>query len=450
MKIILMHITNFMTGFYNKAKNSIRGYGYPVSRFITRLLTAASFALIIFLSACEEDPTTIGSSILPGKDFNIISASDTFTIVSYTAYLDSISSMHPSSSYLGSIYSDYFGITNGGFVSQLWLYSEWPNDSRSLDSMILTLQIEDVIGEVPGDGIVEIWEVDEFMHLDTTYYTSRDVPTKQLLASFSVPQLSNTDTVLTFNMPSIFIEELTRDTNMIYLRTDSIDFRNYFNGLYFKYPQSDNFHMLKVNVTGGYTNLALYYTDTTDSKRAFVFPFNTKAVYHNTFKHDFDAADPDKKIKYLNQEVKDTITYIQGFNGAFTIISIPGLEQIKDQMPIGINKARLYLPAWTDENEFPIGTLPERILARYVDEDGKRHYLSDYELSYEFLDGKFYSLDEQYILNITNFVQDYLEGKVPEPRIEVVLPGFSRENIILKANSNNINPKFELVLTELE
>ena len=119
-------------------------------------------------------------------------------------------------------------------------------------------------------------------------------------------------------------------------------------------------------------------------------------------------------------------------------------------MPIGINKARLYLPAWTDENEFPKENLPERILARYVDDDGKRHYLSDYELSYEFLDGKFYTLDERYILNITNFVQDYLEGKVSEPNIEVVLPGFTRENVILKANSNDIKPRFELVLTEME
>lgn len=450
MKIILMHITNFMTSFYNKATNSIRGYAFPVSRFITSLFTAASFALIILLSACEEDPTSIGGSILPGRDFNIISASDTFTVESYTAYLDSISSMHPSSSFLGSMYSDYFGITNGGFVSQLWLYSPWYNDTRTLDSMILTLEVEDVIGDMPDDGIIEVWEVDEFMHLDSTYYTSRDVPTKHLLSAFSVPKLTNFDTILKFHMSPFFIDEITRDTTMIYLRTDSIDFRNYFNGLYFNYPQTSSFHMLQLNITGGNTNLALYYTDTTGSKLAFVFPFNTKAVYYNTFKHDFDAADPEKKIKYLNQEIKDTITYVQGFNGAYTIISIPGLEQVKEQMPIGINKARLYLPAWTDENEFPKENLPERILARYVDDDGKRHYLSDYELSYEFLDGKFYTLDERYILNITNFVQDYLEGKVSEPNIEVVLPGFTRENVILKANSNDIKPRFELVLTEME
>ena len=439
-----------MTGFYSKAQNSIRGYGFPVSQFITRLLTAASFALIILLSACEEDPTSIGSSILPGRDFNIISASDTFTVESYTGYLDSIKSMNPSSSFLGSIYSDYFGTTNGGFVSQLWLYSPWYNDSQTLDSLILTLELDDVIGEIPGDGIIEIWEVDEFMHLDSTYYTSREVPKKQLLGTFSIPQIAATDTFLTFHMSRFFLEELTRDTTMIYLKTDSIDFRNYFNGLYFKYPQSSNYHMLEFNITGGNTNLALYYTDTTGNKQAFVFAFNNKAAYYNTFNHDFESADQDKKIKYLNQDVKDTITYIQGFNGAYTIISIPGLESIKEQMPIGINKARLYLPAWTDEIDFPKESLPERILARYVDNDGQRHYLSDYELSYEFLDGKFYTLDEQYILNITNFVQDYLEGKISEPNIEVVLPGFTRENIILRANSNNIKPRFELVLTELE
>ena len=74
--------------------------------------------------------------------------------------------------------------------------------------------------------------------------------------------------------------------------------------------------------------------------------------------------------------------------------------------------------------------------------------LKDYELSSEFFDGKFYELDEIYKLNITTFVQEYLEGLIEEPEIELILPGFSSENGMLWANNGSKAPRFELVLTD--
>ena len=446
---MLMHITNFMTSFYNKPANykGKRSSHKFISNF--RLFSAASILGLLALFACEEDPTKIGGSILPGSDFNVLAATDTLSVESYTYYLDTIRSSHPTSSYLGSIYNEYFGITEGGFVTQLWLYSAWPNHSRTIDSMKLRIDIDDVIGNfVPGDEI-EIWEVDEKMDLDSVYYTSRTVPTKQLLGTFALPSLPNTDTTLTFDMPQTFIDEILRDTTKIFLDNDSADFRDYFNGLYFKYPQSANYHMVKANFMGGSTDLTVYYTDTLGSNRSFIFIINSKAANYNTFTHDFDAADPAKKIKYLNQDVADTVSYMQGFNGAYTTLVIPGLEELKAQMPLGINKARLYLPAFIDETYFPKEFLPVRILARYLDSDGQRVLLSDYVLNSDFFDGKFYTLDENYVINITNFVQQYLEGEIEEPKIEIILPGYDSQNIILWANSAAKKPRLELVVTEL-
>ena len=131
----------------------------------------------------------------------------------------------------------------------------------------------------------------------------------------------------------------------------------------------------------------------------------------------------------------------------YSRIRIPALEELKLSKPMGINKARLYLPAFTDETDFPKDKLPDRVIARYVNSEGDRMLLTDYQLSSDFMDGQFYSLDEQYILNITNFVQEYLEGDIPEPEIEIVLSSFARENAIFYGNNGARKPKLEIVYT---
>ena len=310
-----MLIMNFMTTYYNRVRENGQENGrtFFSIRIFFKLLIIPAVA-IAMLTACEEEPSVIGGGILPGSDFNSLISIDTFSIKSYTGYLDSLRSSQPSYSYLGSYYSPYFGLTKAGFATQMWLYGAWPGASVSWDSLIFSIRISGVIGATPDYQTVNIWEVDEYMHQDSTYYTTRDVPLKQLLGTFTLDGISDMDTVLSFHMPRLFIDELMRDTTMIYLKEDTVDFRDYFNGLYFEFPQAQNYHMAQVNLTGGGTGLTLYYTDTASIKRSFIFLFNTKAAYYNTFRHDFDAADPEKKIKYINQEIEDTVSYVQGFN----------------------------------------------------------------------------------------------------------------------------------------
>lgn len=442
-----MHIMNFMTTFYNKDFAQGRRINFPYHIFQISFLRALPILGLLLLVACEEDPTTIGSGILPGTDFNTISASDTFTIESYTSYIDTISSMQPTYSYLGSIMDPYFGRTDGGFATQLWLYYPWPQDDDHIDSLTLYLYVYDTIGDITVGQNINIYEIDEYMHLDSTYYTSREVPKKQLLASIPYNGLDVSSGVVTIPLPLSFADELLRDPEKVFLGTDTIDFRNAFNGLYFEYPQTDNFHMLGIDLLGGVSNLTIHYTDTLGSDRDFIFIFNTKAVYYNTYNHDYDAAEPGKGIEHINDSFLDTITFIQGFNGVYTTIRIPGLEQLRDSISFGVNKARLYMPAYVNETDFIVDAVPQSLIGRYVDSDGERYLLTDYSLSSDFFDGKFYELEERYLLNITNFVQDYLKGLIDEPEIELIIPGYSSDGGILWANNGGFSPRFELVLT---
>ena len=73
-------------------------------------------------------------------------------------------------------------------------------------------------------------------------------------------------------------------------------------------------------------------------------PTNRNACF-NRFAHDFSTADPDKKIKYINEPVKDTLSYLQYLNGLYTRIVLPGLENLKNRsqsVKIGRKQSKTY------------------------------------------------------------------------------------------------------------
>jgi len=443
---------NFMTSFYNNLSGYGKGHNNfdRITAFIKKQLILVPLAALIFVASCEEDATKIGRGILPASDFENIVTTDTFTLQLFSRYTDTTKSVDPSVSFLGKLQDPFFGLTATDFVTQLWLYESWPElGLLHVDSLKLTIGISEIIGNMAGTNHVNIYEIDEFLHKDSVYYVNRNVPIKQLLGSFEIPVFTEGDTVLTVHLPVEFGEELLRDTTRLFLSNDTADFRNYFNGLYFEYVQTDDNHMLGVDLIGGNTTLSLYYSDGDTISRSYLFLTNSKCVRYNRYLRDFETADPEKKIKYINQPFLDTLAYVQSFDGVYTKIVMPGLEGLKDQMPIAINKARIYLPVYLEENVYTEEMIPGQILARYVDSTGVKRYLDDYNLSASFLDGEYDYINNRYSLNIVNFVQKYLDGNIPEPAIELFLPGFSGINLIMRANGASLSPVMEVAFTEL-
>jgi len=413
--------------------------------------------LSVFIISCEEEPTMIGHDILPGSDFFSIAAFDTMDIAMYTRYDDSLSSMFPSISYLGSSLDPYFGRTSADFVSQLWLDREWMNDGLlSVDSMVLGLHIKNVNGESELGGLLDLYEIDEMMSPDSTYLINRDVPVKGLMASVVLPPLpaGDLDTTVFVNLPDSFAEYILRDTASLYLRSDSADFRNYFNGLYFDY--SDERRMLEVDFVSENTMMVIYYTSADSLPRSYRLLINNRCVRYNLYEHDFEQADPDKKIKYINEPVKDSLAYAQSKFGVYTKLVLTGLEDFRSEMSaeisarrVAVNKARLFLPVYIDLENYDEDMIPSNLLVRY-DSAGVKRNLSDYLLNPNFLNGSYDIISNRYRVNIASFVQRYLEGDIEEPAIEIFVPEQSSKNLIMKANRNpGEGARFELTYTLL-
>jgi len=230
---------------------------------------------------------------------------------------------------------------------------------------------------------------------------------------------------------------------------------DYFNGLYFDYQQFDANQMVEVFGTTAVENIQdaspntiiVYYTDTADVDKAFYFLMNEKCISYNRFLHDFEQADPDKMIKYINEPVQDTLAYAQSKDGVFTSIALPGLEGLRDRMPVAVNRARLYLPAYINTDDYSESMIPDNLLVRY-DSAGVKKIITDYLINPAFLDGTYDKVNNRFEVNIAGFVQQYLDGDIIDPVIEIYLPEQSNKNLIIKANrDDDTGPRFELTYT---
>jgi hypothetical protein len=449
-----------MTRFYHSLIPFLRSHS---ENFSNTFFLALFAGIIFFTSGCEEDPTGIGSKLLPNSDFVSIESTDTIKVRSYTMYTDSVETHNPSVSYLGTLFDPYFGNTTAGFVSQLRLASAWDDKSFVIDSVKLYLKLLNVSGAVTEPHMIRLSEISEQLIDSLPYYSNQQVPLTGWSVLCSLPDTLQADTInnVTINVPLEFGIYITRDTSMFdYIKKD---FRSYFKGLYFQMEPSVDPLFLSLSLdyqgTYSYSNyFTLFMHDAAGISKTFSLlldPQSSNANF-NTFIHDFDAALPSKKIQHINDTTYlDTLSYAQILNGTYIKIRIPGLEDIKNNPEldnIAINKARLIFPIQYVENFYKPSTIPSQVYLRYVTTTGYKDYVPDLKMvSASFFNGTPDTTTAQvYNLNIPTFVQGYLEDtkNYLKPELELFLSPSSSYNVVLKANNSHTPVKFELTYTK--
>jgi hypothetical protein len=444
-----------MTKFYHSFLISRRLFSYNILKtFSLAILTG-----IIFLTACEEDPTKIGRKILPSSDFVTIKSTDTLGVKSFTMYRDSIESDNPSISYLGQVTDPYFGTITAEFVSQLRLGAAWDDEYFVIDSIKLYMEFNTVTGAVDKPHYLQLSEISDQIYADSTYYSSQPVS----LTGFSVkdiilPKLK-ADTInnLEIDIPVAFGDYITRDTSKLFHHSTDPDFRSYFKGLLFQItsPEDPIFVSLSVDPPGTYETYLNYFHffmhDINGSAKEYYLildAFSKNAAF-NLYRHDFNAADADKKIMHINDNYPDTLSYIQMLNGLYTKILIPGLSDIRNEPAmknISVNKARLIIPVVYDNDIYKPSTIPSALYLRYVTSSGGRYIVPDYSIvSAAFYDGSPDTTNNVYNINIATWMQYYLEDTsgTLTTEFELFLLPTSLNNVILKANNSHTPVKFE-------
>jgi hypothetical protein len=446
----------FMTSFYRRTNNIERASALHILN--KTLIPAGIILFVVLITSCSEKSTTIGSGILPGTDFVEILATDTIPVESYTMYIDSIFSTNRTYSYLGGLYDPYFGNTFTDFVSQLRVTKKYSGGEPLIDSVKLLIPILGAKGEYGYAPKVSLYEITEELSSDSLYYSNRDPHAGTFLGTYQLPAISK-DTAQNFSlsMPVAVGQYLMRDTSKLNQEGGANDFRSFFKGLYVTIdPVTKSFSkgsvplvplMMSLSFSTGDFKIRVFYHTYLSDNLGYDFIINSNSVRYNRYLHDFSTAEPDKKIKHINDGYKDTLSYIQGFNGVFTRVKFPELALIKEKMPISVNKTKFTFTVFLDETLYTTTTVPGRIYMSYYTSSGVRSIVPDYSLSSSFFDGTFNSSSKVYNFNLASFAQEYLEGRIPLPEVDMYFPEGEVKNVILKVNNSPSPVKFQFVYT---
>jgi hypothetical protein len=455
-----------MTRFYHKYKLFYR-FNSVLYHNSTIFFTAALFLLMVSITSCIEKPTIIGSDLLPGTDFVNVKSTDTIGVAAYTISTDSIVTNSRDYSYLGRLYNPYFGDTRTDFVSQLRLTKPWPGGGPfSIDSVKLYFSISGAKGTLDSTTIhkLKIFEITEILNSTVRYYSNRDPNAGGEIGTFSLPAIPrDTAQSIEITLPNTFGEHLMRDTTKLSQDLDGNPFKSFFDGLYFTLEDSPDPILIAISITPTSADFFIrvyYHSNNTGSNLSFDFIINPNSVRYNRYSHDLTTANPAYRIKHINDGVKDSMIYLQAFNGVFPQLKIPGLNGIKKILVDSvnnvchgsINKARLTFSVFIDSLNFLPSNVPPQILMKYTKSDTIQYVVPDYQVSASFFDGTINKTKLTYSFNLASFVQEYLKGdkariKISEPMVEMYFPEGEYRNVILKANDSHSPVKFEFTYT---
>jgi hypothetical protein len=460
-----------MTRFYHNSKQSHRSYS-GLFHNSTTLFSAILLLLLLFVTSCEEKPTIIGSGLLPASDFVNIKSDSTLKVEAYTRYLQSVVTTNRSYSYIGRLYDQYFGETSSDFVGQLRLLQPWPGGGPfSVDSVKFYCIIQGAKGKLDSTVVHQIIlrETTQQLTAGVKYYSDQDPDTAggKNFGIFPLPIIKkDTVTALDATLPIWVGEYLMRDTTKLSQEGDANDFRSFFKGLYVGLADSpDPFLAAMTFSTTDFTIRVYYHSYKSGLSLFYDFVMNANSVRYNRYIHNFSSATAPAKIQpsHFTDQTKDTMIYLQGLNGAYPQLIIPGLENLKKTFQdsikvvsggtikyvkttsVSINKARLFFSVLLDSTNYVSTDLPAQILMKYTVSDTLQYVVPDIQVSTPstaFYGGTFNSTTTTYSFNLASFLQEYLKGKIVNPALEMYFAEGEFRNVILKANSSKSPVKF--------
>lgn len=359
---------------------------------------ATLVALTAAFMSCEYNDNELGTDILPPGDNVIVYYDTIFEIDAYTmtgkplvtsevAYDASTLMM------LGFMQDTIMGSSTASVVTQFNANSSYkPATNLEIDSLYLSLYVNDFLGDVEEDLMLSVYEFTERIYLerDTLYYSNyeaegkfKPVPLAQMTIT---PEDKTTYKLLIENQD--FIDKfmaVESDTNIFY--NDSI-FKDYFNGLYITAePVSAGGTMARVQLSSAFTRLSMRYAnDSTEvdstAERDFRYAhflidqFSSQKI--NLFEHDYSGTQIEEILD--DESAASPFAYVQGMGGVNTRFSFASLQEWIDRNPIIINSATLVFDVVPeDESGIRDEELPGRLMFRTVTED------DSYELIYDYL-----------------------------------------------------------------
>ena len=402
---------------------------------------------LLMLGGCKKNDQSLGLDLLPGS--KLIDARyhrETGTISAYTFTDEKIRVDKPGYNIFGSFNDPLFGRTTASFAAQFRLtyYPPYGKDPV-LDSVVVSLVYRQIYGDTITPQQVKVYKLVQPLNFDAEY-----------LSSFNPKTLTNDTVIGTADfIPKFRTDSTGQDTtvqeisvrlsdqlgNML-LHADSLDminndaFLNYFKGLYIEsQPAQLGGGLVYLKAQASLLNVYYHNADTDSMAYSYIVTTNSADVPY--FDHDYTNA---WFANHLNQETtQDTLVFVQPTGGTKVKIEVPSLDNWADSTNCLINKATLTFHADTTMSDFHNYAMPNQLFLKIINEDGSEAFPIDSQLSLSYYGGIYNSTDATYTFNITQHLQQILDGSVQNLGFYLVSATrkVSAQRVVLKAGNSS-------------
>jgi hypothetical protein len=430
-----------------------------LKKIIIRFTFSYSIAisLLFIFNSCADDPSDIGTDILPSTDNIIVKADSSTLISSHTisgkSVLTSVTTQNQQLYVLGSFKDSIFGIGAASILTQFHpAILVTAGSTRTVDSLVLYLKSANYYGDSLSRLTVRVFELNHKLVNDTVYYSNIS-PAEY--CDFST-ELANS----TFNAGDSLIRIKITDPEYISkfeTMNDSVfkdlnDFRNNFYGLYLSVDEvTEKGGYAYLNMRSPDTKFTLYYNGDTISD-IYDMAFTNIAQKANVFSHEYSGFPVSENLDLPDNN--DSVMYVEGLAGTSGRISFPNLDIWKDKGLITINKAELILSVEPSlypslpEDDYPANlyllstndTVYSNLYDDLIDQTGS------------YFGGTYIKTQNVYVFNIGLHLQSFISGKIDNSDLVLISrnTNSTANRVILKgANSFNSPIKLKVIYTEL-
>lgn len=316
------------------------------------------FLTVLVIYSCKKDPYQVGLDLLPPSDTLKIKSTDTCTVTAYTERVDSIATSNCSALMLGSLADPVFGKTT---VS---LYTQFQPSSVAVDfgtapvadSLILMLFYSGYYGDTTTWQKIRVYEVEQDMHLDSGYFSNRQMqvyPT--LLAEMSFQPRPKDSVKVNGTMYAAHLRiNLNKLTNyfsnkLLYgppsVYSTAAMFSTFMKGLYIESEAlNSGGAFVNFDLSTGASKMELFFHNQVTDSLNYSYLLNSSCarflhIDHNRY---FDA-EQGLKQQMLNRDtlLGKNMLYLQGLGGTRIRFRMPYMMNFAKNRKIAINDALL-------------------------------------------------------------------------------------------------------------
>ena len=420
--------------------------------------------IVLGVVYCSE-PDEMGLDLLHNQAR--FSSSDTLSIVAFTELADSIPTNFSTQNILGVINDPEFGKIKAGIFAEFRL----PRNNFSLgenisfDSIMLYFGYTGkYYGQLEAFQQLRVYELSSSFPNRDTLHSNLFVPHypdpigERMLRPAPADSVA-IDTIMfaphfRIRLSDAFGQKII-DANGTPAFQDVNSFLDYFKGIYVEVDdQVDGIGAIyNLNMFSAFTRLSLHFSENdTLARRAdfFINEFSKRSGYFEN--RDFSGANPllIEQLSSPQPEIPgDSLLFVQAMGKVRANIRIPHLQRLTVVPNITINQARMVVPvADSFSGEFfPAAT---RLRLYRFDQNKAAVELSDIRLGEDYYGGVYNAIKKQYTFNITQYVQEIIDGKIDNLGLGLVVAGSadSAERVVVHGPGHPDRPmRLEIMYT---